>query len=874
MLFRIRRPAGVFLLATGILAALSGDCLGQALVSCVLCVRDEGRRGLYGGKPIQDWIEALHNPNVNIRRKAARNLNHYDPHAHSLVPALFDTLKDPDPEVRRLGARALGRLGDETDLAPLLQWTRDKDPAVRAAALIALGTLISQSRGECYPRNRISPVPEAALSSLIAALGDSEMTIRLAAIESLGWIGPDAAAAAPALRAVLRDPSTSWPAFLALYNLIGPDEVWVSGTQDLLPAVLRVIQSGDSGARSSAAASLGHLGRLCRQPSPIPGCDDGSLKSALGALEGALADHDRSVSSRAAEALWEFGADARGSLDSLIGALKRGEIREIPSASTLDRIGPEPRLAVVSALLESLENSSSVHDAWVPTLRALQALSPEAAQYGIHGVAEYLGHKDPMVRHKAVWTLGETGAQIHFAIPALLEALRDGEPSVRYQAYSSLKKIGPRPDAVPSLVKAFRAGDARFRTEVAGVLGQMGQGAMAAAPTLIRALNDPEDGIRRAAGSALRRIGPDLSTLVPVLLKRLQSTNPETRLRGITAIQSIGPSVARGMLPEIIEALEDPDVRVRRTAVWSATEMVRDTKELVPALVRRLKDEEVTVRISSASALAGGCRSSAVAVPALIEAMKDPDPQVRRAAIGAMQDCGATAAPAVPALVGALQDSDKALRQTVLRVLARIGPEARLATRPLIDLLVNIDEELRFGAEQTLAVMGPDPELAVPAYSEWLENRSRSKRWIPACALGKFDSMSEDISVTLAFALHDSDPRVRTAAVGSLSRLSAKSADAFDVLAGALEDPDPALREESVESFMEMGPRASGAIPDLLRVLANPKASIRRQAATALGNIGSEASAAIPALRKAAQDSDPEVSAEATRVLGLLTAKP
>ena len=843
----------------------------QALAHSRICSVDE--RGLYRGKPFQDWIEALHSRDVRIRREAAQTLSHYDPHAHSLVPALFDTLRDTDPEVRRLGAQALGRLGDQTDLAPLLQRTRDKDPAVRAAALSALGVLVSSSGDDCHPRRRISPVPEAVLSTLLEALGNDELAIRLAAIESLNWLGPDAAAAAPVLRDALRDPGTSEPAFLALDHVVG-DRLWESGSQDLLPVVLRIIQRGDRLARSRAVASLGLLGKLCRQPSPSRGCDDGSLKMVRGALEGALADHDRIVRYQAAEALAEFGADARGSLDSLIGDLKRGEIREVPSASTLDRIGPEARPDVVAALLESLKDSRLAHGDCVPTLRALRTLSPEAAQSGLHIVADFLDHDDLAVRRMAAWTLGEMGAQAQFAIPALLERLRDGDQSVRFQAISSLKKVGPGPDTVPSLVKAFRAGDARFQMEVADVLGQMGHGALGAAPTLIRALNGPEDGVRRAAGSALRLIGPDFSTLAPVLRKRLRSTNSETRLSGITAIQTIGPSVARGMLPEIIEALEDPDVRVRRTAVWSTSEMVRDTKELVPALARRLEDEDVTVRVSSADAIGQGCRSNAAAIPALIEAMKDPDRQVRWVAINAMENCGATAAPAVPALVEALRDGDKENRQAVVRVLGRIGPEARLATRPLIDLLGDNDDEGRPGVQMALWAIKPDPEVAVPAYSEWLQNRARLKRWIPATALGYFDSMSEDISVTLAFALHDSDPRVRTAAVGSLARLSAKSADAFDVLAGALEDPDPAVREESVQAFVEMGPRASGAIPDLVRILADSKASTRRQAATALGSIGPEASAAIPALRKAAQDSDPEVSAEAARVLGLLTAKP
>lgn len=875
MRFHLARRSAVFVFGLGVLLASAGICLGQSVTSSVICDRThEGERGLYRGKLFQDWIEALRAGDVNIRREAAHSLDRYDPDAHSLVLSLFDTLSDPDPEVRQLGAQALGLLGNETDLALLLERARDDNGMVRASALDALGSLVASTGDECNPRKKMSPVPETVLSVLIEGLGDSTHAVRLAALQSLQRIGPDAAAATSRLREMLHEASVGGPAFLALYDIAGPDEIMRSGTGDALSSALRVTKDPDPWSRWRAVVALGRFGSLCAQPLPPNGCGDANVKAALRALEGALTDTGLSVRFSAAVSLGAFGAKARETLVAWSNVLKGDGDLAIPSAKALDEIGPAARQTVVASLLESLRAPSASHGDRLPTLKALQILSREAAQSGILIVAECLKQKDPMSRHAAAWTLGKMGNQAKPAIPALLAALRDPDPSVRFQVSSSLKKIGPGADAVVPLAMALRTGDADSRAGVAEVLGQMGSEASAAVPDLIGVLDDPSERLRGAAGSALRRIGPTSAGLIPSLKKQLRDEDPETRLRAVSAAATIGPAVSRTLVPELISALEDPDRRIRSTAIESLRELARDTGEAVPALALRIRDEDAMVRIVAAGALGEACRKAGAVVPALVGAVKDPEPSVRWTAINALENCGAEAALAVPALIEALKDERKEHRLTVLRVLGKIGPKARLATVPLIDLLQSDHEELRFSTGQTLLSIGPDRELAVPAYIEWLRDRSRKDRWISAYALGKFDAAAKQVCETLGWALRDPDDRVRIAAISSLSGLVPKSTDSLRVLAEALTDSAPTVRLESLHALAELGPLASGAVPNLIQALGDPEGSIRRQAATALGNIGPQAATAIPALRKVAKDTDPEVRAEATRVLGMLTAKP
>lgn len=90
---------------------------------------------------------------------------------------LFDRVFDPNHEVRRQAALALGRIGRPEAVAPLLQiLAGDEAGAVRAAAAFALGIVED-------------PLPEEAVAALEAALADPSGLVREKAVESIGRKG-------------------------------------------------------------------------------------------------------------------------------------------------------------------------------------------------------------------------------------------------------------------------------------------------------------------------------------------------------------------------------------------------------------------------------------------------------------------------------------------------------------------------------------------------------------------------------------------------------------------------------------------------------------------------------------------------------------
>ena len=101
-------------------------------------------------------------------------------------PDLLALLTDPEPQLRRRAALAIGRIGLPEGVAPLISSLADPEVEVRQMAAFALGL-----HGD-----------QMATSALVEALGDPEPVVQGRAAEALGRIG--AAAAAPAIGALVQ----------------------------------------------------------------------------------------------------------------------------------------------------------------------------------------------------------------------------------------------------------------------------------------------------------------------------------------------------------------------------------------------------------------------------------------------------------------------------------------------------------------------------------------------------------------------------------------------------------------------------------------------------------------------------------------------
>ena len=221
----------------------------------------ESRRGLapherWRGRTMADWQGDLRDAAPRARVAALSGLAFFGAAA---VPGMIEALRDPDAQVRVGAARALGQVGPGAveALVPLGQALRDADARVRFDAAVALGRIgpaaadgvpglrraLSDPAGEvrvgaAMGLGGIGPAAREAMPALVQALREGNAVLRMSAASAIGGIGPDARGAVPDLRAALRDGNTSVRTSAAMaLGSIGP------GAREAIPDLRRLADS-------------------------------------------------------------------------------------------------------------------------------------------------------------------------------------------------------------------------------------------------------------------------------------------------------------------------------------------------------------------------------------------------------------------------------------------------------------------------------------------------------------------------------------------------------------------------------------------------------------------------------------------------------
>jgi len=135
-----------------------------------------------GTTAFYDLRDSLKHSSPQVRSHAAQLLYGSAVREDSLVTeavsALIEALGDPDPDVRKWSAVALERIGEEARQAVprLVDALNDQDAYVREMAVRALGT--------------IGPAASEAIPNLTEMLVDDDPNVRSAASEALDRIRP------------------------------------------------------------------------------------------------------------------------------------------------------------------------------------------------------------------------------------------------------------------------------------------------------------------------------------------------------------------------------------------------------------------------------------------------------------------------------------------------------------------------------------------------------------------------------------------------------------------------------------------------------------------------------------------------------------
>jgi len=334
------------------------------------------------------------------------------------LDALLDALDDPSARVARAAVRALARSGapPATVVAALAPRLEGKDrgaalgaalalaklgPPAEAAVPLLLASLRSNPPGLHFQETHgLTAIGSAAVPGILECMKTDDEEVRRSSIGILSSMGPKAARAVPALRALAEDPVLGVEASLA-WSRAAPGSR--EAAEAFAAALLRAMEDCDDTYWVEIHARRG----------------DDQLVPGLRAAERRTRDSESRLALRGA--IFAVTGDARLVLSLSLPDLTAQALREDPIPfSILENLEAEGRPAVPT-LLRLLESAEG--DLVEGVLYCLFAVQPRTGDAAL-ALGRYVNHEDKSIREIALETLLEMGAAAGPAGPDLERAGR------------------------------------------------------------------------------------------------------------------------------------------------------------------------------------------------------------------------------------------------------------------------------------------------------------------------------------------------------------------------------------------------------------------------------------------------------------------
>lgn len=368
--------------------------------------------------------------------------------------------------------------------------------------------------------------------------------------------------------------------------------------KEAVPRLLEALDHDDAMIRRMAVCALGCL--------YSPGCQTFDLTPATSRLEVMLhEDPDSLARLYAAEAMWTINGDP-AAVRVFVGGLHESEAEARRYAATmLGMIGPE----------------------------ATESLQP---------LIDALDDSDVLVRRCAAEDLAAFGASALEALPKL-EALLDEDEWTRLVGAEAILKIDPArtEELCPVLVEGLWSGSPRIRHCATQALADLPDAGGIAVAALVETLDDEEEVVRTGAMWALEQLGPAAASATASLVAILQGNGmdgDDILIRGMaaSALAEIGCE-AQQAVPDLLECLHESDddprmPRFRLQVARAAWKIQQESAILLSIGIDALDNPDWRVRRFAAQVLGELGPAGITAIPHLRAVLRDVHPSVRRQA--------------------------------------------------------------------------------------------------------------------------------------------------------------------------------------------------------------------------------------------------
>ncbi len=433
------------------------------------------------------------------------------------LPWLHEALKNSSPVIRANAARTLGQLKSAASISPLLERLEDEDARTRAGAAEALGLIGGK----------------AALEPLILKIGDNVENVQEKVAEAIVRFG--SAATVPLLNSLSRernkfalrllikclgricDPKAAPALIVSLrssYFIVR--QAAVSALIRFGPPVSGLIlptlsyNTSDIESLSRDACDKEHPELQMRAVNALGGLEE---HRAVGLLKEIVATGLPDIQEAATAALLQIGCAAWGRSSAIKVLAEIGAATLIPRLEvSLSDHSDNVRLEAVRALakwggLEAVRHllriarkdpRDFIRTEALSSLRSIGLGRPGVQETALRGLKD----KSREVRCQSVRLLG--GFQDKKSILPLLKSMADPHWIVRESAEIALLNFGR--EAVPALTEALKSSQWTMRFRAARLLGEIGDARALGPLNAILARRGERNKVREVAKSALQKL--------------------------------------------------------------------------------------------------------------------------------------------------------------------------------------------------------------------------------------------------------------------------------------------------------------------------------------------------------------------------------
>ncbi len=680
---------------------------------------------------------------------------------------------------------------------------------------------------DCLGAFGVEPLREIAsrvLPDVVGALDSPEEVTRSRALSVLEALG--GAASEAVVRVAKRSASLSANERVRAVNVLSQAVV---AQPDVLTDIIDALRDHDE----IAANTIQYILFYAANESP----------ELIGPLLSSIEHPSETMRYRIVQIVGSIGSAAAAAIPKLEAALEDASPRLRSAALTA--IASMRELAVDSVpkiLARFADVDSGVRD----QAAKVAAFLTQQNESLLDAIRERLSAPRAVVRRQAVLSLSYLGEKAKAALPDIVAAARDSDPSVRQTAMDAFPAVAPASDdATDALIRGLDDADSRVKTAAVQGLGmiQSPEHAKRAVPALARKLSDED--IDLDILGAFRTLSHRFGDIVLREHQILESENERIREIYVSAIAGID-----GSAEWLVAALGDASPRVRLMALLSLKSEESIDDKIFAAVLARLDDEESDVRTAAAEALAALTPQWEGSIASLRNVFESGSERQRIGVALACGHMGSTAAPFVDLIArAATDDASTLVREQATFALGHIA----IARDDLVDVLFRalLDDEPSIppAARNSLGL------IAIADLDE-MKGRGRGVASVlrgfesenPIVRSGVLDALIHvDPAITgvkdaFLRALSDSDVRVRRRAADQLVYWSDPSGDLGDALSDCLTDEHAEVRVAAASSLERFAEVSSSVVPRLVAALDDADTDVREAAGHALIRIAGASS--------------------------------